>query len=94
MLPLVDLLSIKILLLELILINLINYSLKLIQFPRSFSLSKKTYFFCVINDYSCFSIVSLIPECYIPGVIHEPLPTNIEFKHWIHPFYLMTVIKS
>ena len=93
MFPLIYILLVKLLLLKFILVYLIDDSFKVIDLAGSLGFSEKGSLSRMIYDDSCFSIVGLVPECYIACVIHESLTTDVEFENRIDPFYLMIIMK-
>ena len=94
MFPLINLLRVKVLLLKLFLVYLIDNSLKIINFSCSFSFPKKTDFSSVVDNDSCFSVISFVPECYVTCIVHEPFTADVQLEYWIHPFYLMAIMKA
>lgn len=93
MFPLIYILLVKLLLLKFFLVYLIDDSFKVIDLAGSLGFAEKVSLSRVIDDDSRFSIVGLVPECYITCIIHKSLTTDIEFEHRIDPFYLMTIMK-
>ena len=94
MFPLIYLLRVKVLPIKLFLVYLIDNTLKIINFPCSFSFPEKTDFSSVVDNDSCFSIICFVPECYVACIVHEPLPADVQLEYRIHPFYLMTIVEA